>query len=173
MGQNLCCMRQPSPDDHPKEASAFDSNFSTPVSSISNRHLIFPDEKKLGQREFSTFGECLMDSPKMNIPQCSANIHTSGGDQLQVDQKLYQKIHPASPDVHMDFFTPRISFSSDKLGVLGKVDEEDEEGLCGGSISSRSQSGKLKKRVRFKLPEAADIIIFYPPKETLEGISIP
>lgn len=159
-------MRQPpSSENEPKEATPSDSNFSTPASSISSMktdkekmHLIRPATK-------STLGECLMmASPQVNI----GGAPSPSGDQLQVTQMLYQKFQPSSPDVQTDFFTPRISFSSDKLGLLGKIDEEDDEGSCGGSISPRTHSGKMKKRVSFKLPEAADIIIFYSPKETFE-----
>lgn len=167
MGQNVCCMRQPpSSENEPKEASPYDSNFSTPASSISSMktdkekmHLIRPATN-------STLGECLMmaSPPQVNI----GGAPSPSGDQRQVMQMLYQKFQPSSPDVQTDFLTPRISFSSDKLGLLGKIDEEEDEGSCGGSVSPRTPSGKMKKRVSFKLPEAADIIIFYSPKETLE-----
>lgn len=101
-----------------------------------------------------------MNSPEVNISESTNNF--GGGDRPKV-VKRYQKMDFSSPDLHTDFFTPRLSFSSDKLGLLRKINEEDDEGSCVGSIG-----GKVKKRVSFKLPEEADIIIFYSPREKFE-----
>lgn len=110
--------------------------------------------------KFLTLEDYLEDSPEVvNIQsQCSTNA----GDQVQVVHKGYQKIPPTSPDVTAGFYTPRISFSSDKIGLLGRV-EKSEDGSSGSSIS-----GRAKKRVSFKLPDESDIIVFYPAEETFE-----
>lgn len=106
-----------------------------------------------GGRNSSTLEDCLLASPN------PAYMISNGSGDFQVFKQLFQKLHPSSPEDHSaDFFTPRISFSAEKLGLLGKLNEEEEEELCGAI--SRTQSGKLKKRVSFRLPEEADIFIF-------------
>ncbi|KAK1378302.1 hypothetical protein POM88_025046 [Heracleum sosnowskyi] len=167
MGQNVCCMKQSDIPDEPKRViQPFNSNCSTPVSPTSRMiprkeqtRLASPTARKLGATETWTLERCLMNSPEVNISECTNNF---GGDNGLKVVKRYQKIDLSSPDLRTDFFTPRLSFSSDKLGLLRKIDEEDE-GFCGGSLG-----GKVKKRVSFKLPEEADIIIFYSPREKFE-----
>ena len=127
-----------------------------------NKQVHCSSEKKV---KFLTLEDYLEDSPEVvNIQsQCSTNA----GDQVQVVHKGYQKIPPTSPDVTAGFYTPRISFSSDKIGLLGRV-EKSEDGSSGSSISGRSENGRAKKRVSFKLPDESDIIVFYPAEETFE-----
>lgn len=65
-----------------------------------------------------------------------------------------------SPSVKIpgDFSLARDSLSLERRT---KVEETSREGM----ETSRSQSGKLKKRVSFRLPEEADIIFFYSPED--------
>lgn len=164
MGQNLCCMKHTSQgNDHNKKAS-------TTVSSLSTRRNLDRKNKQVhcsfeNKVKHSTLEDYLVDSPEVNVySQCSTEV--GNHHQLQVVHKGYQKIYPASPDVTPGFYTPRVSFSSDKIGLLGKVDEENEDGSNGSSI--RSQNGRVKKRVSFKLPDEADIIVYYPSEDTFE-----
>lgn len=101
-----------------------------------------------------------MDSPEVNISPCTNNI---GGDNRLKFVKRYKKIDMTSPDLNTDFFTPSLSFSSNKLGLLQNIDEGEDVGSCGGS-----RGRKVNKKVSFKLPEEADIIIFYSPREKFE-----
>ncbi|KAK1381908.1 hypothetical protein POM88_019643 [Heracleum sosnowskyi] len=167
MGQYFCCMKQPSSQDESKRVNPYDSNCSTPVFPISKMkikqeqiHLTSPAARKVAVTEPLTLEQCLMDSPNLNISRCTNKF--GGNDQPNVVEK-YQKINLSSPDLRNDFFTPRLSFSSDKFGLLRKIDEDDDEGSCGNLVG-----GKVKKRVSFKLPEEADIIVFYSPKEMFE-----
>lgn len=162
MGQNLCCMKHTSSEnDHTKKASITGLNLSTKRNlDRKNKQVHCSCENKV---KFSTLEDCLVNSPAMNrYSQCSTDV---GLHQLQIVHKGYQKIHPASPDINTGFYTPRISFSSDKIGLLGRIDEENEDG---NSISGRSENERVKKRVSFKLPDEADIIVFYPSEDTFE-----
>lgn len=167
MGQNVCCMKQPDIHDEPKRVIPCGSNCSTPVSSTSKHianqeqtRLVSPATRKIGATEPWTLERCLMNSPEVNSSECTDNF---GGNDRPKVVKRYHKIEFSSPDLHTDFFTPRLSFSSDKLGLLPKVDEAKDEGSCVGCMV-----GKVKKRVSFKLPVEADIIIFYSPREKFE-----
>lgn len=172
MGQFLCCMKQTTLQDESKKVNPCDSNNSTPVFPISKmkikqdqKHFTSPDQKyfnspvakKLAGTEPLTLEQCLLESPELNISQRPNKF--GGKDQPNLVEK-YQKINMFSPDMQTDFFTPRLSFSSDKLGLLQKIDEEDDEG----------SGGKVKKRVSFKLPDEADIIIFYSPEESFDKL---
>lgn len=162
MGQNLCCMKHTSSgNDQHKKASTNGLNLSTKRNlDRKNKQVHCSCENKA---KLLTLEDYLVDSLEVNrYSQCSTDV---GDHQLQIVQKGYQKIHPASPDVTTGFYTPRISFSSDKIGLLGRVDEENEDG---SSTSGRSENGRGKKRVSFKLPDETDIIVFYPSEETLE-----
>ncbi|KAK1403131.1 hypothetical protein POM88_002736 [Heracleum sosnowskyi] len=155
MGQNLCCMKRTSPgDDHNKKARVTGLNVSTKINlDRKNKQVHCSFESKV---KFSTLEDYLVDSPEMN--RCSQCITDIGDHQLQIVHEGYQKIHPASPDVTTGFYTPRISFS-EKMSLLGRVTEENEEG---------SISGRVKKRVSFRLPDETDIIVFYPSEDTFE-----
>ncbi|KAL8156875.1 hypothetical protein AgCh_001831 [Apium graveolens] len=143
-------------NDHTKKASNNGSNLSTKRNlDRKSKQVHCSCENKV---KLLTLEDYLVDSQEVNrYAQCITDI---GDHQRQIVQKGYQKIHPASPDVNAGFYTPRISFSSDKIGLLGRVDEENEDGS--------STSGRGKKRVSFKLPDEADIIVFYPSDDTFE-----
>ncbi|GLT72846.1 hypothetical protein SLA2020_447450 [Shorea laevis] len=77
-------------------------------------------------------------------------------------EQFFDRIYPAfSGEDHEDY-----SFSRDSMERLLKVEEIDRREM-GVSSLSRSQSGKVKKSVRFRLPEEADIIRFYSPEESI------
>uniref|UniRef100_A0A5B7BRG3 Uncharacterized protein n=1 Tax=Davidia involucrata TaxID=16924 RepID=A0A5B7BRG3_DAVIN len=157
MGANFCCLRQSSSEQHPKTVGP-----SSPSSSESlkkeERQFHTPENRFTVVGNLSTLEECLTASPGSNSPCINAT-------EFHVFKQLPRRGHISSPRVQTKFFTPRNSFSSDR--VLEKIDEGDEEDMSVSSMS-RTQSGRLKKRVSFKLPEEADIFIFYSPKETFE-----
>ncbi|KAL0398840.1 UNVERIFIED_CONTAM: hypothetical protein Sradi_2227300 [Sesamum radiatum] len=100
----------------------------------------------------TTLEDCLMMNSPALEPQC---IVGSGENIHQVLKQTGKRVYPSSPDVDgRMFYTPRMSFS------CGKVEKMDE--VC---MSSKQV---MKKKVRFKLPEEADIIIFYSPRETFD-----
>ncbi|CAA2992165.1 Hypothetical predicted protein [Olea europaea subsp. europaea] len=112
-----------------------------------------------------TLRDWLVDSPSgLNGLECIV------GDEIQVLTQP-NKVYLSSPDhVHTGSFTPRVSFSMGKQ-KLDKIDESKEEEE---DLSMISQNGNLKKkRVRFTLPEEADIIIFHSPKEIFEEQVVP
>ncbi|XWS12911.1 hypothetical protein CRYUN_Cryun37aG0131000 [Craigia yunnanensis] len=78
------------------------------------------------------------------------------GGELYVFKHFSRRVHPSSSREREAVpSTPGDSFSLD---------------LSSGDVSrssfSRSQSKKLKKKESFRLPEEADIVIFYSPAET-------
>ncbi|CAI9783963.1 unnamed protein product [Fraxinus pennsylvanica] len=96
-----------------------------------------------------TSRDCLVDSPSsLN------NSESIMGGEVQVSTQSNKKVYLSSPDhAHTGYFTPRISFS---IGELDKIDESEEE----EELSLISRKGNLeKKRVRFKLPEEADMTL--------------
>lgn len=159
MGSNLCCMKQ---QEQQKVPISIDQN---PISikkiEEEKKKQLSPLDNKLEtkSKEISSLKDCLLNSPRLNPP------YVNGGE-VQVYTQKPKKVILSSPEVQTEFFTPRISFSAERLGYLGKIDEkDDEEDLC---MMSKSRCEKLKKRVSFRLPEEGDIFIFYSPEETVE-----
>ncbi|CAK9156852.1 unnamed protein product [Ilex paraguariensis] len=147
MGSNLCCLRHSGSDQKSKGSSSGDQN-GTPAS-----------QKQLNPQENLTLEQCLMASPGL------------------------KRVYPSSPDVQPGFSTPRISFSSDRTGKIDehtefftprisfsgeRVRKNNEDEDSSSSINGGSPIRKSKKKVSFKLPEVADIIIFYSPGESFE-----
>ncbi|XWS19333.1 hypothetical protein CRYUN_Cryun31cG0006200 [Craigia yunnanensis] len=78
------------------------------------------------------------------------------GGELYVFKHFSRRVHPSSSREREAVLpTPRNSFS---------VDLSSRDASC--SSFSRSQSGNLKKKVSFRLPQETDIVIFYSPGET-------
>lgn len=112
-----------------------------------------PEDKQIAKvREIITLEQLFMASPSRSFS--------------------YKRVHPSSSGVR----TASQSFSMDKsvnhtalsckardsLSLEKRVRAEEEPVVS--SIISRSESGNYsKKKVRFRLPEEADIIIFYSP----------
>lgn len=81
------------------------------------------------------------------------------GGELYVFKHFSTKVHLSSSRAPQAvLFTPTDSFF---------VDLSSGDASC--SSFSRSQSGKLKKKVSFRLPEEADIVVFYSPAGTFGG----
>lgn len=122
-----------------------------------------PQEKQQQQQQlqlenykkFSTLEECFLASP---MP----NSYNSNGDQALHHHVLKQnKVYPSDYASN----NPRGSFSKQRLLKAGEVGSSEVEVY---SSLSRSQSGKRKKKVSFRLPEEADIIVYNISEETDE-----
>lgn len=108
-------------------------------------------------KEVVTLEECFLASPgKADYCFC-----TNRGDYYVLKQ-LSNKICPSLSGDCADFVTE--SKDSVSLEKLFKMEEVLDSGEKDFSSVSRTQSGKEKKRVSFKLPEDSDIIIFYSPE---------
>ncbi|XP_041025157.1 uncharacterized protein LOC121265560 [Juglans microcarpa x Juglans regia] len=93
----------------------------------------------------------------------------SGGHELYVFSPAnYKRVHPSSSTGSVDTALSskaKDSFCLKRSRVLhmstGKAAEGESESSL---IISTNQSGKLKKKVRFRLPEEGDIIVFQSPE---------
>lgn len=131
------------------------------------RHINSSAENRFRKVEYMTLEDCLLASPNINV-----HPRITGGE-IQMFKHLPKRVYPSSssPDVNQEFFTPRRSFSSGANNI-GRIDEDDEldgdhDSMSMSSIS-RSESGKVKKKVSFRLPEESDIYIYYTPKDVFE-----
>ncbi|KAI5672923.1 hypothetical protein M9H77_13287 [Catharanthus roseus] len=100
-----------------------------------------------------TLEDCLLASPSLNSPPRNH----------QIFKQLPRKICPSFPpeeEESQDFSTPRLSFSSSKRHDI-------DVNLSSKSIR-KSGSGKSGKKVRFRMPDEADIYLYYTPKTTFE-----
>ncbi|KAL3519387.1 hypothetical protein ACH5RR_017536 [Cinchona calisaya] len=162
MGALLCCMSQPMTQETRAEKFIPGRDHDILLGSSSVQKNIY---RKV---ECSTLEDCLLASPNLN-----AHPRIVGGE-IQIFKHLPKRVYPSSssPDTNQEFFTPRRSFSG--ADRLGRIDEDYEEygdlvhELSSVSSVSRSGSGKVKKKVSFKVPEEADIYIYYTPKDESE-----
>lgn len=185
MGAVLCCMKQPNAEDDYQlmmrnSNQTDDEQNAKPATKTPEkiqRHdleLETKVEKKYAMIGSMTLQDYLLTSPNVNLNPPKNHI----GGEIQIFKHLPRKLGPASsassPDDHViegnhEFFTPIMNFSPADHG-LGVI--EDEKHVVGNlsikSISSRNTSGKLGKKVTFRMPEEADIYLYYTPKETLE-----
>lgn len=191
MGAVFCCMKQqPSPKDDYQlmmsnsnhSVSAAETPFADDAKSVAiaktpeKRHDLESGtsvEKKYTMIGSMTLQDYLLASPNVNVNPPRNRI----GGEIQIFKNLPRKLCPASsasPEDNViegnnEFFTPIMNFSpaDHRLGVM-----EDETHVVGNlsteSIVSRNASGKLGKKVRFRMPEVADIYLYYTPKETFE-----
>ncbi|OMO64771.1 hypothetical protein COLO4_31874 [Corchorus olitorius] len=108
-----------------------------------------PEEKRTTKARMLTLEDWLLASPgPAGLQQDSFN-----GGELHVFKQISRKVHPSSVnEAALPLFTPAESFSMDF-----------SSGDVSGSSFIRSQSGKLRKKVSFRLPEESDIVIFYSP----------
>lgn len=87
-------------------------------------------------------------------------VCASNGGEYNIFRQSLKRICPPLREDCVDF-TPKAR-ESVSIEKLLKVDEEViHSGETDVSSMSRSQSGKVRKRVSFKFPSEADIIIFY------------
>ncbi|KAM1108685.1 hypothetical protein ACFX2B_005249 [Malus domestica] len=125
----------------------------------------------------TTLEEWLLASP--GHVKADRNYNISGGE-LYVFRPSSKRIHPAASSSSK---LPPLSKAKDSfcLERLVKNDDKksDEANLIVNDISasmscrsintqlSENKTRKLKKKVSFRLPEEADIFIFYPSEETI------
>lgn len=155
MGSNLCCLNQKDSEIHQPNTK-------------NNTSTLLHQEKSLHQ--------CFLDSPNyINNPKTTTKrIYVSSPCHEVNNSNFYTpRISFSSPEAMMNkdlFGTPRISFSErvrkmEEINIIGEEKEEEEEEE---RLMNRTQSGKLKKKVTFKLPQEDDIIIFCSPTKSFE-----
>lgn len=118
--------------------------------------------------------ECLKTKKMKNIPKVTKLtleewlVASPDGTDCFSEGELYvfrhgsKRAHPSLTRVHTALsYKATDSFSLERRT---HIDKEAEVKKSEVSSISRTQSGKLKKKVRFRLPEEADIIIFYSPE---------
>lgn len=127
------------------------------------------------KKKLTTLEDYLLSSPGSKPDQF--NI-TNGGQLYVFKNYSHNKVHPSSSSTahHNNMALSlasktRQSFSLDIDEHEAGPTESDILGVSNNSSSMMStnniQSGKLKKKVSFKLPEEADFLIIYSPEETL------
>jgi hypothetical protein len=121
-----------------------------------------PEGKQIAKvREIITLEQLLMASP------------TSSFSYNRVHPSSSRVLHTASQSFSMDKSVNHTALSCkarDSFSMEKGVRAEEEPTVS--SIISRSESGNYsKKKVRFRLPEEADIIIFYSPAAAAAGQS--
>ncbi|EEF32791.1 uncharacterized protein LOC125370476 [Ricinus communis] len=117
--------------------------------------------KKTKTNRKRTLEDWLLASPSMK-PDCI----TVG--ELHVSKQFSKRVHPSSSiEAHKVVLSKAgESFSLERLVILDREADLDCINFSSMDVSSaikRSKSNETKKRVSFKLPEEADIIIFYSP----------
>ncbi|CAL5409393.1 unnamed protein product [Camellia sinensis] len=169
---NLCCAGQPSrPKPQPKNLSS--SVVHKHVSSIpvsSNVGFIEPSPSSYhhGEKEKEKNLKMVVKSSSLTLRECLMNSPGKMSSQRITVKKLPQKFIISSPELPVEFFTPKDGgLSAGKLGMIDEQDDEDDEESTVKNSSSMSgcRSGKLKKKVTF---EETDIIINYSPGESFE-----
>ncbi|KAG2678154.1 hypothetical protein I3760_12G130600 [Carya illinoinensis] len=85
------------------------------------------------------------------------------GGKYQVLPQYFNRVYPALAGEDRDCYKSRGSLCRERLLKVEEIGRRSEVGISSSTLISRSRSGKAKKRVNFKLPEEADIIIFYSP----------
>ncbi|KAK3218888.1 hypothetical protein Dsin_012858 [Dipteronia sinensis] len=139
-----------------------------------------PDEKKITKVRKLTLEEWLLASPapasmKSADHQQCFGTSSSGGGELYVFKQFSKKVHPSSSSsstTTKEFVATTSSIS--KKPPRDEVDQSFsmEDGASANFSSSMcrsNQSGRSKKRVSFKLPDEADIIVFHSPEDKLES----
>ncbi|KAF9611159.1 hypothetical protein IFM89_027304 [Coptis chinensis] len=185
MGAHLCSFKQPRPEegspmhDESSDRSTYENLSLTELLNSGRAenkkrplHVQYHTNKKSKSLE-----DCLLDSPsylkddhflggELHILQHSPRKNVSSPPMeswyMHMSQQFSKKYSsPTRVHPHLLSNTARDYYSIEQLA---KVDEGKTEDSFVSSIS-RSQSGKSKKRVSFRMPEEADIFIIYSPKE--------
>ncbi|CAK7345104.1 unnamed protein product [Dovyalis caffra] len=125
---------------------------------VPNRRQVHQEQKKGTKVSKLTLQEWLLTSPSLKAE------HLKGGE-LCVLKHGSKRVHPSVST------RGRESFSKDRLLLLDHqvADIEDYSTVSSVTSFSRTQSGKPGKKVSFKLPEEADIIIFHSPQNSMES----
>lgn len=155
MGAGFSSSRQSSgPQKLPREyLSDQNSVLASSIINFMKPRCLWTDEEKeqhqqqpANEAKLRTLEEWLLASP-------SLNKNSSSGGEYYVFKQLSPNIH-----FHQSLYVDKADYVSDSLHQVEKEE-----------LSTSSQSGKTKKRVSFKLPEEADIFIFYSPAEDEYG----
>ncbi|KAL3742246.1 hypothetical protein ACJRO7_017690 [Eucalyptus globulus] len=127
-----------------------------------------PDQKITTMVKSLTLREWILSSPGKE-PECIS------GHEPFVFSPTFRRVFPSPPEVDETSISmtampckARDSFSLERpLKISGEDDreEEREEGAVSSVSICRTESGRTKKKVSFRLPEEADIIIFYSPRD--------
>lgn len=133
-----------------------------PLKKQSQQEIITEDHNA----QSTTLGEWLLSSPVSEKSLANSETYLLKHFSNRIHASLLNNIE-SSPD-------SRSSFSEDKL--LKELNGELVDGLGGAQViphfsSSRSQSGRTKKRVSFRLPEKDEIIIYCSPYVEGHGAS--
>ena len=88
-------------------------------------------------------------------------ICTSNGKECRFFIRFFKRICPPFSEDYAGTKTSKAKFKSASFERLLKVEVVEHSGETDVSSVSRSQSGNTRKRVSFRVPSEADIIIFY------------
>lgn len=124
---------------------------------IQNKRHVLREERKGTTVSKLTLQDWLLTSPSLKAEQLR------GGELCVLKHGSSKRVHPSIST------KARVSFSTGRLLGLDQVDDKEDYVSASSRSISRTQSGKSPKRVSFKLPEEADIIIFYSPQNSLES----
>ncbi|XVF77340.1 hypothetical protein PTKIN_Ptkin14bG0035200 [Pterospermum kingtungense] len=182
MGFGLTCLRQPSSPQRlaDQEATKHEHNRSSSCSDMSfmmfgcfwtkeakKRPLQAKKKQqkqqklKKAKQQVNTLEDRLIASPG----KLQRNNDSFGGEYQAFkhsSKRVFPSFNVGDPTAanSSSINKPRQSFSKERL-LVNSEDDHIERGLDMQVCLSRSQSGKSKKRVSFKLPEEADIFIFH------------
>ncbi|KAE8652878.1 uncharacterized protein LOC105435481 [Cucumis sativus] len=106
-------------------------------------------EASIEKKEFMSLEELLLASP--GVPS-ERGFGNDGEFNVSRHGGFKRKVHPAR-------ILECSSACDERSGFVGKSVAEDEYSSHGGFPICGSQSGKLKKKVSFRLPEVSDVIV--------------
>lgn len=118
----------------------------------SRKSLSPPPEKNILEARKLTLEDWLLNSPARN----SNKTERFNGGELYVFKHTSRRVHPSISSSSEIYHEAEASTSKPRDSFNCSLDFS--KNSC--SSMSRSQSGKLKKKVSFRLPEEADIIIY-------------
>lgn len=176
MGASLCCMRS--------SRNATPSTIVITKSPLGARNTNIIYEAREERVDNTTHGTTtttlqhwlLLESPNNNL---NIKGHHPLANRPPTKLQLLLNAAATSPPSHShvmtspaDFYTPRISFSSDnpseKLIMVDEINNNEDDvdqGLMFTPTSNTNATRSLKKKVSFRFPQEADIFIFYSPKQ--------
>ncbi|KAK9935917.1 hypothetical protein M0R45_012790 [Rubus argutus] len=116
-----------------------------------------------GESSFTTLGECLLSSP-------GSKPDSMSGGELCVLRSQYssRRVHPSSSSSKRPHTYDHAALGSKARLVRNGEDETADanlDNMTSSSLSRTQSENKSKKKVSFRLPEEADIIMFYPSEE--------
>nr|GMD23611.1 Phospholipase C [Ipomoea batatas] len=125
--------------------------------------------------KYTTLNEYFLASPALNHAPPSGKVFAYKSSP-EASAFHTPRVSLSSPDKHAvtagGFFSPRLSFSTaERLMKIEETDGEKKEASPSRSAMmsrSRSSSWRFKKKVTFKLPENADVVVFCTPHDSFE-----